>query len=603
MEEKNSNFGFMNEVKRVFDILDRLKNDYPKPDILASKVNKQWKCYSSEDFYKISHKFSAALLHSGINPGDKIIILSNNCPEWNFTDFGAQMANVVTVPVFPTISVNDLAFIIKHSDAKAAFFSGAEQLKKLKVAAGNSELKYISFQDLDTCQSFNQFLELVNENDAEIKAKIENIKNSIKPEDLLTILYTSGTTGTPKGVMLSHNNLVQDVIHSQCLAPFTKEWKALSFLPLNHVLERMVTTLYFYVGCSVYYAEGYETISDNLKEIKPQIFVTVPRLLERVYDKIVDKGEKLTGIKKKLFFWALDLAQVYELNNANGIWYELKRKIADKLIFSKWREALGGKIVCVASGGAALQPRLARIFTAAGIKILEGYGLTETSPVVSVNNFNPDSVRFGTVGTVLENTEVKIAEDGEILVRGPIVMMGYYKNEEETQKAIDKDGWFYTGDIGIFVENRFLKITDRKKEIFKTSAGKYIAPLVIENKLKECRFIEQCMVIGEGQKFASALIVPNVDYLKEFCSQKNIVFTNLEEIVQNPQIKKEVQSFIRQMNKTLAPYEQIKREVILSKSWSIDGGELTPKLSMKRKVIMEQNKTIVEKIFSVDNEH
>jgi long-chain acyl-CoA synthetase len=365
----------------------------------------------------------------------------------------------------------------------------------------------------------------------------------------------------------------------------------------------MVSTLYFYVGCSVYYAEGYETISDNLKEIKPQIFVTVPRLLERVYDKIVDKGDKLSGIKKKLFFWALDLAQVYELNNANGFWYELKRKIADKLIFSKWREALGGKIVCVASGGAALQPRLARIFTAAGIRILEGYGLTETSPVVAVNNFNPDSVRFGTVGTVLENTEVKIAEDGEILVRGPIVMMGYYKNEEETRKAIDSDGWFYTGDIGTFVEGRFLKITDRKKEIFKTSAGKYIAPLVIENKLKECRFVEQCMVIGEGKKFASALIVPNVEYLKEWCSQKNIPYTTLEEMVQHPEIKKEVQRFVKQMNRGLAPYEQIKREELLSKTWTIDGGELTPKLSMKRKVIMERNKAIIEKIFAVDNEH
>jgi long-chain acyl-CoA synthetase len=593
----------MNEVHRVFDILDRLKIQFPKPDIIACKINKQWKTYSCEEFYKISHYVSAALLHNGILPGEKVIIMSNNRPEWNFTDFGSQMAQVVSVPVFPTISSHDLAFIVEHSEAKAAFVSSQDQLKKIQESQKEKKLLLISFTKCEGAIYFENFIQQGREQFENYKSKINDLKAAVKPDDLLTILYTSGTTGTPKGVMLSHNNLVQDIIYSQCLAPFAPHWKALSFLPLNHVFERMVSSLYFYVGCSVYYAEGFETISENLKEVKPQIFVTVPRLLERVYDKIVDKGEKLSGLKKKIFFWALDIAQKYELNGANGFMYELKRRVADKLVFSKWREALGGNIVCVASGGAALQPRLARIFTGAGIIILEGYGLTETSPVVAVNNFNPDCIRFGTVGTVIENIEVKIAEDGEILVRGPIVMKGYYKNEEETKKAINEEGWFHTGDIGTFVENRFLKITDRKKEIFKTSAGKYIAPLVIENKIKECRFVEQCMVIGEGQKFASALIVPNVEYMKEWCAQKKIEFTQLEHMVQHPEIIKEVNNFIRRMNKDLAPYEQIKRQVLLHKNWSIESGELTPKLSMKRKVIMEKNKEVITKIFSVDNEH
>ncbi|MCK6650696.1 MAG: AMP-dependent synthetase/ligase, partial [Bacteroidia bacterium] len=415
---------------------------------------------------------------------------------------------------------------------------------------------------------------------------------------LLTILYTSGTTGNPKGVMLSHHNLISNSLASQNLCPFQSHWKALSFLPLNHVYERMLTTLYMYLGISIYYAESIETIGDNLKEVKPEVFSTVPRLLEKVYDKIVAKGADLTGIKKKLFFWALDLGLAYELNGANGWWYEMQLKLANKLIFSKWREALGGNIFAVVSGGAALQPRLARVFNSAQITVLEGYGLTETSPVIAVNNFLPNGIKFGTVGPVIDGVTVKIAEDGEILVKGPNVMLGYYNRPDATAEVIDSEGWFHTGDIGMFEENRFLKITDRKKEIFKTSGGKYIAPVMIENKLKESPFIEQAMVIGENQKYASALIVPAFAFLKEYCQRKNIPFTSNEELIKNEQIKARIIREVEKVNEHLAQYEKIKNPQLLAREWSIDKGEMTPKLSLKRKVIMAANKELVDKIYA-----
>jgi long-chain acyl-CoA synthetase len=415
---------------------------------------------------------------------------------------------------------------------------------------------------------------------------------------MVTILYTSGTTGVPKGVMLSHNNILSNSFACQNLAPFEPHWKALSFLPLNHVYERMLNAVYIYKGVSVYFAESLETISDNLKEVKPHIFATVPRLLEKVYDKIVAKGGELTGVKKKLFFWALDLGLRYELSGKNGWWYELQLKLARKLIFSKWREALGGEIVAVTSGGAALQPRLARVFNGGGIMVLEGYGLTETSPVIAVNNFEPNSICFGTVGPVLKNLTVKIAEDGEILVKGPSIMLGYYNRPDATAEVMDKDGWFHTGDIGEFVDNRFLKITDRKKEIFKTSGGKYIAPVMLENKLKESPFIEQVMVIGEGEKFASALIVPAFVVLKEWCERKNIPFEGNESAIQHPQVKERILEEVEKLNVELAQYERIKNPIFMSKEWTIDGGELTPKMSMKRKVIMKNNESKIAAIYA-----
>jgi long-chain acyl-CoA synthetase len=598
------------EITRVFDLLTKVA-EKNAPDILASKENKEWKKVSGKEFKQNADYTSAGLLDLGLLPGDKVAIIANNRPEWNFVDFGCQQIDVITVPIFPTASLHDMDFIIKDSGVKAVFFSAKEIEKKLDEIKNNaSDLKYIySFnEEVQGVKQYSEFLkrgkELIESPSlgAELRKKIQAISDSINENDLLTILYTSGTTGKPKGVMLTHLNLLSNVKHCDKFAPFDKMTRALSFLPLNHVYERMISSLYLYHGIGIYYAEGLEKIADNLREIKPQIFVTVPRLLERVYDKLVAAGDKLTGFKKKVFFWALDLALQYEMYGKNGFIYEMKRKIADKLVYSKWRAALGGEIIAAASGGAALQPRLARVFCCANITVLEGYGLTETSPVISVNSMEPLGISFGTVGKVLTSLDVKIAEDGEILVKGPSVMKGYYKNEEATKEVIDDEGYFHTGDIGKFVEGGYLKITDRKKEIFKTSAGKYIAPLMIENMLKECWLIEQCMVIGEGEKFASALIVPSFENLKEWCKTNNIDFVSNEHIIENAELKKGINAFIRGMNKLLAPYEQIKRVELVSTQWTIDSGELTPKMSMKRKVIKENNLDLIAKIFSIADE-
>jgi long-chain acyl-CoA synthetase len=589
------------EVTRAFDILDLHKGHYNKEDLLTGKENKHWKKYSSSDFVNYSNWVSYGLLALGLSDKDKVAIISNNRPEWAFADYGCQLVNIVTVPIFPTASNNYIKYILNHAEVRAVFISDKSIFAKLtSIEAELPTVKnIISFDRLDGVMHFSEFIELGKKNEA--PAKVEEIKRTVKPEDMLTILYTSGTTGTPKGVMLSHRNLVQNVISCQNFAPFETWWKALSFLPLNHVYERMLITLYLYKGISVYFAEGYETIGDNLKDIQPQIFVSVPRLIERVYEKISSAGEKLTGFKRKMFDWSIKIAERYEVNGANGPIYELKRKIVDKLVYSKWRDAIGGKLVCLASGGAALNPKLERIFLCANIVVLQGYGLTETCVVVSVNRFGKDNIRIGCVGPLVENVQVKIAEeDGEILVKGPSVMMGYYRNPEATAEVMDKDGWFHTGDVGMFVENRFLKITDRKKEIFKTSAGKYIAPLAIENKLKECRFIEQCMVVGESQKFASALLVPNFANFKEYCKMNNIAWSDNVGMSKHDELKKIINDHVKVVNKSLAPYEQLKRCEILDKEWGIDSGELTPKLSLKRKIVKEKYTAAINRIFEVD---
>ncbi len=585
-------------VTRIFDILPQLLEKYNKPNALAAKENGKWRLYSTQEFIDNVNNLSYGLYDLGITRDDKIAIIANNRPEWNFADFAIQQIGAVSVPIYPTISEHDLTFILTDAKIKYVFVSSSDLYTKVKTAsAGLDTIKGIyTFNKIEGAKHWS---ELTEEGKRNPKAKeIEAIKNSIKPNDLFSILYTSGTTGNPKGVMLSHNNLISNSIACRVLAPFQSDWIGLSFLPLNHVYERMLSTLYFYLGVSVYYAESIDTIGDNLKEVKPQIFGTVPRLLEKVYDKIVAKGNEQKGIKRKLFFWALDLGLRYELHGANGWWYEFQLKIANKLVFSKWREALGGNVVAVASGGAALQPRLARVFQAARIMVLEGYGLTETSPVIAVNNFLPNGIKFGTVGPVIDGVTVKIAEDGEILVKGPNVMLGYYNRPDATAETIDSEGWFHTGDIGIIDEGKYLKITDRKKEIFKTSGGKYIAPVMIENKLKESLFIEQAMVIGENQKFASAFIVPSFAHLKEWCSIKGIKYTTNEEMINNEEVKKRIREEVDEINKSLAQYETIKRPELMPREWTIERNEMTPKLSLKRKVILGENKALYDKIYS-----
>ena len=586
------------EIKRVFDLLPLFLIKNARPDALVAKENGNWKKYSTNDFVDSVNYLTYGLFNIGINKDDKIAIISNNRPEWNFADYASQQCGAISVPIYPTISLKDLIFILNDAQVKLVFVSSIELYEKVKEAAQQApSVKFIySFNEIKNVKHWKELYENGKNNPA--KDKIEQIKASIENNDLLTILYTSGTTGTPKGVMLSHNNLLSNSFATQNLAPFQKHWTALSFLPLNHVYERMLNTLYIYLGLGIYYAESLETIGDNLKEIKPQVFATVPRLLEKVYDKIVAKGHEQTGIKKALFFWALDLGLKYELDGANGWWYEFQLNIANKLVFSKWREALGGNVKAAVSGGAALQPRLARVFNAAKIMVLEGYGLTETSPVIAVNSFKLKGIKFGTVGDVIYGVTVKIAEDGEILVKGPNVMLGYYNRPDATAEVMDNQGWFHTGDIGTFIDNRYLKITDRKKEIFKTSGGKYIAPIMIENKLKESSFIEQALVVGENQKYAAALIVPSFLALKDWCAKNHINYNSNEELITKKEVIDLIDNAIAESNKTLAPYETIKRITLLPREWTIEKGEMTPKLSLKRKVIMEANKQLVDKMFS-----
>ena len=590
----------MNENLRLFDLLSNLKQMPPKEDMLAAKENQRWRKYSTLEYIETVDFLSCAFLDLGIQKGDKIGLIANNRPEWNFVDHACLQTGSINTPLYPTISDNDLKFVIKDAEIKYFFVANDGLYNKVKLCSVGSSVKEIfSFSKIEEVRCLEDLIKIGKNKPQE--SKLREIKASIKNTDLATIIYTSGTTGNPKGVMLSHLNFISNIIGTQKLCPFQKEWRALSFLPLNHVYERMLSYLYLSQGMSIYYAESLDTIAANLRDIKPQIFVTVPRLLEKVYEKIVATGSDLSGIKKMLFFWALNLGLRYEQHRANGWWYEFQLRIANKLIFNKWREALGGNIVAIASGGSALQPRLAKVFHAAGIKVLEGYGLTETSPVVAVNTYNEYDTKIGTVGPVISNVKVKIAEDGEICVKGPNVMMGYYNHPDLTKETIDADGWFHTGDIGIIEDGKFLKITDRKKEIFKTSGGKYITPQVIENKLKESRFIEQAMVIGENEKFPAAFIVPAFAFVKEWCEKHHIPYTTNLEMVKNQEVIKRIMDEVMKTNTDLAHYEQIKKIELLPNEWSIERGEMTPKLSLKRKVIMAANKEAYSAIYNFDN--
>lgn len=588
-------------VTRVFDLLQLNQDKFSKSDILAAKEQGSWRTYSTEEFVKNVDLVSLGLLASGISKEDKIANMSPNRPEWNFIDFGIMQTGAVHVPMYPTLSEADMRFILNDAGIKMIFVANRELYDKInKIWPEVPSLQVIfSYDRIDGVPHWSEVMERGKTGDVD---QLATCKQQVKPDDLLTLIYTSGTTGNPKGVMLTHNNLVSNFTASTPLVPVDTNARALSFLPLSHIFERMVCYLYLSKGISIYYAESLETIGDNLKEVKPHIFTTVPRLLEKVYDKIVGKGSELTGIKKKLFFWALHLGLKYELNRVNGAWYEFQLKLANKIIFKKWREALGGNIVAVVSGGAALQPRLARVFWAGKIPVLEGYGLTETSPVIAVNNLLPGNVKFGTVGPVIEGVTVKIAEDGEILCKGPNVMVGYYKHPELTAESIDANGWFHTGDIGTIEDEKFLRITDRKKEIFKTAGGKYVAPQILENKFKESILIEQILVIGENRRFPAALIVPAFAALKDWCAKKGIQYTTNEDVIKNPQVIDKFQREIEKYNADFGKWEQVKKFELLPHEWSIDKGEMTPKLSLKRKVILEKYNNLVENIYR-DSEH
>lgn len=583
------------KINRIFDILELQLAKNPLSDALANKVNGKWTSFSTQEYINIVNKTSLGLLDLGIKKDDTICIISPNRPEWNFVEMAIQQIGAISVPIYPTVTTEDFKFIFNDAAVKIVFVANQDLYEKaIQAAKFAPSIQHIySFEKTKECSFWKE----LHESKRSI-SELESIKSTILASDTLTIMYTSGTTGVPKGVMLSHANLVSQCEAASTIIPISAGGRAFSFLPLCHVYERMLSYVYQSTGISIYYAENLETIADNLKEVHPNVFVTVPRLLEKVYDKIIAKGHDLTGIKRKLFFWAVELGMRYEINTKQGFWYDLQLKIANKIIFNKWREALGGKIKVIVSGGAALQPRLARIFSAAQVVIMEGYGLTETSPVIAVNRYEEKNRKIGTVGPIFPGVEVKIAADGEILTRGPHIMKGYYKRPDLTADAIDADGWFKTGDIGTIVDDKFLKITDRKKEMFKTSGGKYIAPGNMENKFKESKFIEQIMVIGDARNFPAALVVPSFATLKDWCLIKNITFTNPLEMIENNLIIKKMEEEIEKLNPNFAQFERIKKIALLSNEWTIAKGELTPTLKLKRKIIMQNYADKIELIYA-----
>ena len=580
------------ELTRLFDLIPYQIQKFNKEIAFSRKEEGVWKTYSSKEVQNIIDELSLGFLAQGIQAGEKVAIISENRPEWNFIDLACQQIGVISVPMYPTITVADYAYIFDHAEVKV-IFAGDQTIYDKAFQAGNGRKIY----------TFDRLAEVAHWTEVQAAGKpgdrdsLANHKANVKPEDLFTIIYTSGTTGRPKGVMLNHANVLSNLMSvSHIMSPPVGTSKVLSFLPLCHIFERTASFCFMYMGYSIYYAENMETIGDNLKEVQPHLFNTVPRLLEKVYDKIVAKGYELTGVKKKLFFWALELGLRNDPAADMGGWYDFQLKIANKLIFSKWREALGGNIQQINSGASALQPRLARVFWAAGIRVCEGYGLTETSPVVTASIGTKEEIRIGYVGKIVKDVEVKIAEDGEILVKGPNIMQGYYKEPEMTAEVI-KDGWFHTGDIGV-LDGRYLKITDRKKEMFKTSGGKYIAPQVMENKFKESPLIEQLIVVGADRNYPAALIVPSFDGLKEFCKRSDIDYTTDAQMIQNEQVQEKYLSEVAKYNELFGGWEQIKRFELLDAPWGIETGELTPTMKLKRKVIMEKYADRVEALYT-----
>jgi len=588
------------EIKRLFDFPYYQLETYNLKKALSTKYDGKWESISTQEYINQSNQLSRGLLKLGVQPNDKIAIIStNNRTEWNICDIGILQTGAQTVPIYPTICKEDYEYVINHSEAIYCFVSDVEVLDKLNQIKENTNLKGVfTFNDIKDEKSWKELLDTGKDtsNQNEVEARMK----AVKPEDLATLIYTSGTTGRPKGVMLSHNNIVSDVLASQKKVPleFGKD-KALSFLPVCHIFERMILYLYQYCGTEIYFAESIEKLTENAQDIKPDVMTAVPRLFEKIYDKIILKGEDLSGIKKKLFFWAVNLGLEYKPYGANGWWYEKKLALANKLIFSKWQAALGGNLKLMVSGSAALQPRLTRIFAAAGMPIMEGYGLTETSPVVSVNFINVDGVkgfRVGTVGKVIDGVEVKIAETGEILVKGPNVMLGYYKDPVKTAEVL-KEGYFHSGDKGEVDADGFLKITGRTKEMFKTSGGKYVIPPLLEGELKQSLFIEQIMVVGENEKMPAAIIQPNFEYLKDWANDHKISFKTNEDLIKNEKIIAKIQQAVDDCNVHFGKWEQIKRFELTPDEWSIDGGHLTPTMKMKRAVIVKIYKDLYEKIY------
>jgi long-chain acyl-CoA synthetase len=584
-------------MKRLFDIPYYQQEHYPNEKMFSSKIDGEWISTSNAVFLEKVNQLSRALVAEGVKPDDKIALISSNRIEWNMMDIAILQVGAIVVPIYPNIAVKDYLYIFNDAKIKMCF-CGTEDLF-LKISEINKDTpsleKIFTFDEVKNAENYSKLFEKSEEIE---QRTIDELKANVRYEGLATIIYTSGTTGNPKGVMLSHKNIISNVLACVERIPADQHSRVLTFLPVCHIYERMLHYLYMHLGCAIYFAESMDTIGDNIREVKPHIFSAVPRLLEKVFEKIMAKGDELKGIKRKLFFWAVSLAEEFDFEG-KSMWYKFKLSIARKLIFSKWQEALGGETKAVASGSAALQPRLARIFLAAEIPILEGYGLTETSPVVSVNCLK-QGIKIGSVGPLLKGVKVKFAKDGEILVKGPNVMMGYYNLPDKTAEELGEDGWFHTGDIGEMVDGIYLKITDRKKEIFKTSGGKFIIPQAMENKFKESRFIEQLIVIGENQKFPAAMIVPNFSFIRDWGAKKSHDFKSLSnlELSKNEIVNQRIEKVVNSFNEGYGHWEQIKKIKLLPAEFSIEGSELTPTLKLKRKIIMEKYKDVVNEIYN-----
>lgn len=589
------------QVTRTFDILDRYMAEFPRKDALGGKTNGDWYTFSTAEYVDNSEAFALGVLALGLMPGDKVATVTTNRPEWNFVDMGLAMAGLIHIPIYPTIGDDEYRYILEHAEVKYLVAGDKKLAEKLSAIAESlaTGLVIYCFDKVDDFACYEEIMDLGRSRKNELYLKLEEIKKSIRPEDVATLIYTSGTTGVPKGVMLSHGNLVSNFVSHADMHVLGKDHHVISFLPLCHVYERSVNYHFQYKGMGIYYVGNLGQIVPAIREIKPHMFNSVPRLLERVYDGFVSKGNELTGLKKHIYFWALSLTRHFEFNKRYSPFVAFQIKLADKLVYSKWREALGNNITYIVSGGAALQPRIARVMGMAKMPTLEGYGLTETSPVIAVNNPADGEMKVGTVGPILKGVQVKIAEDGEILCKGPSIMQGYYKAPDLTAEVIDEEGWFHTGDIGFLDEGKYLKITDRKKEMFKMSGGKYIAPQMIENKLKESFFIEQAMIIGENEKFASALIAPNFDYLHDWCSHHKIHYRDNKELVQVKEVLDQFKKEVNQINKTLGEHEEIKRFKLVCEEWTPQNGMLSPTLKLKRNVIKKKYKHLVDDIYAV----
>jgi long-chain acyl-CoA synthetase len=579
----------MKPVTRLFDLLDLYRDEYhSKTGAFFSRVGGEWHSYSAADYVAIADELSLGLLSLGVQRGDRIATVLNNCPEWNFFDMAILQAGAVQVPIYPTVSEENFRYILREAEIGLLVVYDAAIWHRVRhlIPEVPCVREVFSIRKIRGLRHWKEILAAGRS--CPFPEKLEEIRKEIRPADLASIIYTSGTTGRPKGVMLSHHNFVSNFTECARIPDFTMKDRVLSFLPLCHVYERMLNYVHQYLGMSIYYLDTLEMLMDALKEVRPHTFDTVPRVLEKIYSRIVTRGRNLPRPQRILFFWALRQGLKFELNHARGFFYDIKLWLANLLVFRKWRKALGGHLQLIGSGGASLHHRLARLFWAARIPVIEGYGLTETSPVIAISTFQPGGMRFGTVGKVLPGVEVKIAGDGEILCRGPNVMLGYYKRPDRTREVIDEEGWFHTGDMGALEEGQYLKITDRKKEIFKTSTGKYIAPQVIEQRLKESPFIEQIIVVGENRKYAAALIIPNFEHVKNWCAVKRISFSSHEQMIKNPVLIRRIQKEVDHFNQDLGQTEKIKKFCLLADEWSVETGELSPTLKLRRKFIQEK---------------